>query len=160
MAMPARNNRTDTTVESELVYLANLDIKPVIHYTQPDLSKRDGNYEEFPVVIANMRETESLSLDREGFELWNETVSVHDFYDSDTVEREYYPQLSDFVKRATGAREALVFDHTIRIEGGSRQDSTVMRAPVRVVHDDYTENSAIKRVSDLFPGDEAEDWIA
>jgi hypothetical protein len=160
MAMPAQNIRSGTAVEAELVYLANLEVKPVIHYTQPGLPKRDGNYGKFRVAIANMREIEGLSLDREGFELWNEPVSVSDFYDPQTMEREYYPQLSAFVRRATGALDAVVFDHTIRIEGGGHEDSTVMRAPVRVVHNDYTEDSAPKRVRDLLPPDDAEHWLA
>jgi hypothetical protein len=63
------------------------------------------------------------------------------------------------VTRATGAAEALVFDHTIRIEGGGQYYSTVMRTPVRVVHHSYTEELAPKRVRDLLPEDEAQQWI-
>jgi hypothetical protein len=159
MAMPATERSQTTTVQADLVYLANLDVKPVIHYTQPGLPRRDGNYGHFPVAIESMREIEGLSLDREGFELWNEPIAVSDFYDAAVVEQEYYPQLSDFVKHATGATEALVFDHTIRIEGGGEEESTVMRAPVRFVHNDYTEDSAPKRVRDLLPQDEAQQWV-
>jgi hypothetical protein len=74
-----------STVEADLVYLANLDVKPVIHYTQPGLPRRDGNYGHFPVEIATMREIDGLCLDREGFELWNEPVFVGEFYDTAVV---------------------------------------------------------------------------
>jgi len=162
MAVAAQDtgNRSAEGVTAELVYLADRSIPPTIHYTEPGLPRRVGNYGRFAAHIADMRATEGLSLDREGFELHHFEPDVADFYDVEGVEKDYYPLVSDLVKAVTGATEAIVFDHTIRTEGGGTENSTVLRAPVRLVHNDYTEESAPKRVRELLPDDEAERWLA
>jgi len=146
-------------VTGEMVYLADLSIPPVTHYTEPGLPRREGNFQRFAVTIANMRELDDMSLDRQGFELWRSPSNVADFYDAEAVERDYYPEIADLVRRATGATDAVVFDHTIRTEGGGHEDSTVLRAPVRLVHNDYTEDSAPRRVRDLLGDHEADRWL-
>ena len=55
----------------------------------------------------------------------------------------------------TGASSALVFDHTVRRIGGD-DSSAVKRAPVYVVHNDYTKWSGPQRVRDLLPAHEAQ----
>ena len=150
----------ESTVTAELVYLADLSVKPVTHYTQPGLPRREGNFDRFPVRIRNMRGIEGLSLDVHGFELLEQPTAVTDILVADTVESTYYPETAELVKRATGATEAIVFDHTIRTEGGGREASTTMRAPVRLVHNDYTDASGPRRVRDLLSPADAERWLA
>ncbi|MBT5433086.1 MAG: CmcJ/NvfI family oxidoreductase [Alphaproteobacteria bacterium] len=161
MALAAQKTQPDPidSVTAELVYLANLDIPPVIHYENPGNPVRDGNYGRFPTEICNMRQLATPSLDREGFEIVHHDTGVTDFYDAEAVERDYYAEIADLVTRATGANKSVVFDHTIRIEGGGHEESTIMRAPVRLVHNDYTEESGPKRVRDLLSPQEAEHWL-
>jgi hypothetical protein len=52
-----------------------------------------------------------------------------------------------------------VFDHTLRRIGGD-DASSARRAPVHVVHNDYTDKSGPQRVRDLLPEGEAEAALA
>ena len=148
-------------IEAELLYLANLDIRPVTYYDQPGPPRRVGNYARFPVAVRNMRPIAGdLSLNRQGFRLIRQASAVRDFYDAEEVERVYYPEVAAVVKAATGASEAVVFDHTIRIEGNLEGQDTIHRAPVRLVHNDYTHDSGPKRVRELVGPEAAERWLA
>ena len=79
-------------------------------------------------------------------------------YTSDT----FYDQVVAFVKGAVGARRVIVFDHTIRTKLNAAQQTaehtTTQRAPVMLVHCDYTPLSAPLRVRQLL-GAEAEDLL-
>jgi len=59
-----------------------------------------------------------------------------------------------FVAEATGAEKVVVFDHTIRV--AERAVERGLRAPVQMVHNDYTDKSGPQRVRDLLPPEEAE----
>ncbi|MGS0758692.1 CmcJ/NvfI family oxidoreductase, partial [Roseateles sp. GG27B] len=67
----------------------------------------------------------------------------------------FYPQVVDFVKRHTGARRVVVFDHTIRkrLAADLQQQTTVQRPAVMLVHSDYTPVSGPQRVHDIVPED-------
>ena len=95
-----------------------------------------------------------LSLDRQAFMLAPHETQVRDFYDKDEVRRVYDPEVEALLKRETGASKVVVFDHTIR--AADRGVERGHRAPVRSVHNDYTEKSGPQRVRDLLPPDEAE----
>ena len=147
-------------IEAELVYLANLDVRPVIYYDQPGPPRRVGNYAGFAMPVRNMRPIAGdLSLNREGFRLIRQHSAVRDFYDAEEVAAVYYPEVADVVKAATGASRAVVFDHTIRIEGNMEAQDTIHRAPVRLVHNDYTHDSGPRRVRELVGPEEAERWL-
>ncbi len=144
-----------TTVQAPLHYLANLDIKPVSHNPPPGggAPHRDGNYRDFTVAVNNGRAADrDFSLDREGFELVRHNTAVRDFYDDDEVRAVYVPEVERLLKQATGASRVVVFDHTRRADG----DAKAERAPVRLVHNDYTERSGPRRVRDLLGDDEAD----
>ena len=103
------------------------------------------------VAIHNARPLlETLSLDLQGFELAHGTSAVRDFDDADELKRIYDREVADLVLAKTGASQALVFDHTVRRIGGD-DSSAVRRAPVHVVHNDYTDWSGPQRVRDLLP---------
>ena len=59
------------------------------------------------------------------------------------------------IRQATGAVKTVIFDHTIRIDEPGRE-ANGLREPVRYVHNDQTERSAIRRVRDHLPAEEAE----
>jgi len=153
--------RAKAAIEAELVYLADTVVPPVIYYDQPGPPRRVGNYGHFRMPIHDMRpQAESLSLDREGFRLIRHDSAVKDFYDPEEVEAVYYPEVAAAVRAATGATRAIVFDHTLRIEGNLDHQDTIHRAPVRLVHNDYTHESGPRRVRQLVGEAEAELWLA
>lgn len=160
-AIAASSLASGRDIEAGLVYLADLDVPPVIYYDQPGPPRRVGNYGTFSTFVRNMRPIAGdLSLDRQGFRLIRHNSAVSDFYDAEEVTRVYYPEVADVVKAATRASRAVVFDHTIRIEGNLDGQDTTHRAPVRLVHNDYTHDSGPKRVRELVGPEEAELWLS
>jgi len=104
-----------------------------------------------------------FSLDRQGFAL-RDFPSGFTEWDNDAAIRErFYPEVIAFVRDAVGASRAIVFDHTIRTKANAAQQTaehtTTQRAPVMIVHCDYTPNSGPLRVRQLLP-DEAESLLA
>lgn len=102
-------------------------------------------------------EVERLSLDREGFELHEFDASFTHFDDDEQIKSTFYLQVIDFVKRNTGAKRVVIFDHTIRkrLPADLKQQTTVQRPAVLLVHSDYTVASGPQRVRDILP-DEAD----
>ena len=144
-------------VEAPVQYLADLSIKPVT-YNPPNgtgVPRRIGNYCDFAVRIHDARPiVRELSLDRQAFILTHHDTAVRDFYDKDEVRTAYEPEVETLIKRETGASKVVVFDHTVRT--ADRAVERGLRAPVRSVHNDYTEKSGPQRVRDLLPPEEAE----
>jgi hypothetical protein len=103
----------------------------------------------------------SFSADREGFEIDDFENSFTNFDDDDAIKSTFYDQVIDFVKRHTGAKRVVVFDHTIRrrLPADLSQQTTVKRPAVLLVHSDYTPKSGVQRVRDILP-DEAEDLLS
>jgi len=163
--MPARTAtaRVDHTaearpyVEAALTYLADASVKPQTYNPPPGtgVPRRLGNYGQFRVRIYDARPVaDSLSLDREGFALTRHDTAVADFYDEKQVRDVYYPEMERLVADVTGAEKVIVFDHTIRT--AERAVERGLRAPVQMVHNDYTDKSGPQRVRDLLPAEEAE----
>ena len=144
-------------VEASLTYLADASVKPQTYNPPPGtgVPRRLGNYGSFRARIYDARPVaESLSLDREGFALRRHDTAVTDFYDERQLREVYYPEMERLVAEATGAEKVLVFDHTIRV--AERAVERGLRAPVQMVHNDYTDKSGPQRVRDLLPAQEAE----
>ena len=100
---------------------------------------------------------DQLDLDREGYVLREFPAGFAEFSDEAAVKGRFYDQVVEFVKRNTGARRVVVFDHTIRkrMPADLKEQTTVNRPAVLLVHSDYTETSGPQRVRDVLP-DEAE----
>jgi len=102
-------------------------------------------------------------LDREGFALKEFHHDFERFDDDEAVRSQFYPPVTEFVRSAVGARRVIVFDHTIRSKVNEQQQTaehtTTQRAPVMVVHCDYTPVSGPLRVRQLLP-DEADALLA
>jgi hypothetical protein len=143
-------------VEASLRFLADAAVKPVSYNPPPGtgVPRREGNYGDFRVRIRDARPIAgTLSLDRQGFVLTRHDTAIGDFYDAAELSAVYYPEIERLVKEATGATKVVVFDHTIRV--AERAVERGLRAPVQMVHNDYTERSGPQRVRDLLPEDEA-----
>lgn len=152
---------SNLTVEANLVYLTAKEPAPRSYYREGnDLAERIGQYENVRVAIRDARAaTSDPSLDIEGFVLRQVRTDVTDFLDDDQIRNIYHAEVERLVKAETGATKVVVFDHTIRIEREG-DEQLGQRAPVRLVHNDYTEKSGPQRVRDLLPPDEAKLWLS
>lgn len=122
--------------------------------------KRKGKYAECRMPIYNGRAiADRLSLDREGFILVRHDTQVKNFYDEAEVRSVYYKETEELVKKSSGAKRVVVFDHTLRAADHAIREANQVSSPVRNVHNDYTEWSGPQRVRDLLP-DEAENLLS
>ncbi|HEY9699452.1 MAG TPA: CmcJ/NvfI family oxidoreductase [Trichocoleus sp.] len=130
-------------VEASLNYVVPTAEKPV-NYTfepPPGIPVQGGTYEARVLPIHNARSiAPSLSLDREGFAFVSHCTAVQNFDDRDEVERVYYPEATEIVRKATGATNVMVFDHMIRKDG-----QVGVKQPVKSVHNDFTTKSVYVR---------------
>jgi len=125
---------------------------PVINYSGFDESQSysdDYIFLDTEVIDARPLKTEwNFSLDREAFKLVEFTPSEIDYLSPEEVKKHYYPSVEELVKAETGASAVFAFDHTVRrgVEGSNRH-------PAYHVHNDYTFETGVTRVSS-FLGDE------
>lgn len=148
------------SVRATVQYTVDNGIAPDYYFYEPDPSVKlnppgtDAREVEihnaWPIV-------DRLSADREGFELHPFGARFDQFDDDASIVQQFHPQVVDFVKRHTGARRVVVFDHTIRkrLPADLKQQTEVQRPAVLLVHSDYTPRSGPQRVRDIVP-DEAE----
>ena len=120
--------------------------------------KRRGNYESHTVTIHNARLLAELSLEREGFVLVRHDTRMKDFYDQEEVRTVYYKETEELVKKTSGAKRVVVFDHTLRSGDEATREAKQVGGPVRGAHNDYTDWSGPQRVRDILP-DEAEELL-
>ncbi len=120
--------------------------------------KRRGNYESHTVTIHNARLLAELSLEREGFVLVRHDTQMKDFYDEEEVRTVYYKETEELVKKTSGAKRVVVFDHTVRSGDEATREAKQVGGPVRGAHNDYTDWSGPQRVRDILP-DEAEELL-
>jgi hypothetical protein len=154
-AVPSPSRAAGNFVETTMNYLADTSVKPVTYNPPPGTGeqRRVGNYGTFPVRVQDARPiADRLDLDREAFALVRRDTAVKNFYDENEVREVYYKEVEDLLKAQTGAAKVVIFDHTIRV--AERAVARGLRAPVQLVHNDYTEKSGPQRVRDLL-GDEA-----
>ena len=130
-----------------------------------DIHEPGDDAYEMPVHNA-WGQAEAFSEDEHGF-------SIHDFKpeypsdkweDDELVREKFYPEVVEFLKKTVGATRVLVFDHTIRTARNAQkkltqETKTSQRAPVSLVHCDYTAESGPVRVRQLLE-DEAEDLLS
>ncbi|MGF6543249.1 CmcJ/NvfI family oxidoreductase [Paraburkholderia youngii] len=149
-------------VEAALNYLVANGEKPATYaYEPPDGAPlRSGVYRTQRMNVSNARIAPppgGLSLDRNGFELHHHASALNDFSDPTAIERVYYPESETLLKRATGAKRTVIFDHTLRDGRTERADG--VREPVKFIHNDQTFVSGPRRVRDHLPPHEAEDLL-
>ena len=149
-------NYTKDVQELTELYFYETDAAKNIHEPgddRHDMSVYDGWYR-----------ADSFSLDKEGFALHDFTTSFDQWDDDAVVEKSFYPEIVEFLKDTQGAKRILVFDHTIRSKANAnkkltQETGTSQRAPVSLVHCDYTAESGPLRVQQLM-GDEAKDLLS
>ncbi len=108
------------------------------------------------VAISDMREiADTLSIDREGFELLHHTTAVVDLYDDDAIKEVYYPEIEALLRQRFGASQVAIFDVTRRSDDGvGAQNPDGPRGPASRLHVDYTVKSGPRRAKDILGEDE------
>ncbi|KIC42396.1 hypothetical protein RA27_03225 [Ruegeria sp. ANG-R] len=105
------------------------------------------------VQLTDVRTNGSVSFDNDsvGFLTVPSTVStfdqVHAWQDT------YDQELTTLLRREVGATEAIIFDHTVRID-----DPNATRKPARNVHSDYSPEGAHQRLIDILGAAKAAEW--
>jgi len=106
------------------------------------------------VKVRDVRNGVALDFARDGVMFVDSVSAIRDFDASNGWQETYNRELSDLLVRKIGAKESIVFDHTVRID-----DPVSTRRPARNVHTDYSPSGAQQRLRDLL-GERADDWEA
>src|SRR5882672_9045776 len=101
---------------AEIVYTVDTGEKLVNETFGPNNIRRrtSGADERHRVEIANGRETAGLDLEKNGFVLVPHPTAVRDFFDAAELQSVYYREVEELVKKVSGAKRVVVFDHTLR----------------------------------------------
>ncbi|HEY6822706.1 MAG TPA: CmcJ/NvfI family oxidoreductase [Burkholderiales bacterium] len=143
-------------IHAEIRYTAETGEKLVNETFGPNNIRRRTSGSEDPHVVAieDGRSAGKLSLEENGFVLVEHRTAVKDFHAED-LKAVYYPEVEALIKKLSGARRVVVFDHTLRSGDEGEREARLLREPVLSAHNDYTEWSGPQRVRDLLP-EEAE----
>jgi hypothetical protein len=159
MATAGEQLMPQKSVQATLNYVIDTGEKLVTIPSLPggEGSQNIGRYETRTVTVEDGRPlVAALSLDREGFALVRHDTKVTDFYDPQQIETVYNAEIEALIERETGAKEVVVFDHTLRAGDEGIRKEKLVREPVQRAHNDYTVRSGPKRVQDWFGEQEAE----
>ncbi|KAF9528004.1 hypothetical protein CPB83DRAFT_855172 [Crepidotus variabilis] len=109
------------------------------------------------VTVENVRGKEdTVSLNSTGFQYFKAPAKYKTFTNDEEIQKEYYPESAELIKKLTGASKVVLFDHTVRRRRpGEADDGPSRRQPVGFVHVDQTTQAAIARVHRHLPADEA-----
>jgi hypothetical protein len=154
------------TVRSTFNYTSDNGVMPEVYFYEPPPGTKirdpGDDPHEMPVADGWSR-ANKFSLDHEGFALREFHSSFDRWDDDEAIRSEFYGEVIDFLKHEVNAERIIVFDHTIRAKKNEKQqtaeNTTTQRAPVLLVHCDYTPNSGPLRVRQLLP-DEAEELLS
>lgn len=162
--MTEQTQNAPNAVRAKVKYITDTGEKRLIYIPSEagqDNSKWAGRYEDKTVEIANAREVpEAFELDTAGFAITKQSSTVTDFYDDTQLGDIYEAELAALLSAQTGAARVHVFDHTRRADSATLRSDKVVREPAGVIHNDYTQASAEKRVRDLFPAEEADELLS
>ncbi|MEQ8650918.1 MAG: CmcJ/NvfI family oxidoreductase [Kiloniellales bacterium] len=132
--------------------------------TRRDLDGSDAEWKGVDLEARSMAVTDARTLpEGEGPSLATNGFAYHaqalatpdlDFLAHETVIRDYYPQCTELVRAASGARLVAAFDHNVRSASGKKSKQRIeggqqVQGPAHVVHGDYTLTSAPQRLRDL-----------
>ncbi len=158
-SLTAAAPQSNAEIRGVLSFARPQDTKPVIQHLAQSGAEPELLFEldEHTVPIGDMRAiADSLSIDREGFELLRHTSAVEDLYDDDAVDNRYVPEIEALLRQRFDADRVVIFDATRRSddgEGAANRDGR--RGPARRVHVDYTVKSGPQRVADILGEAEA-----
>jgi len=106
------------TVTSVLNYseLPKDGSKPFVYVdVDPNTGERPSNFTQLPreVEIENIRGKEQqYNIDNAGFQYIKSKANHTKFTNDAEIKQEYYPESISLLKKATGARRVIIFDHS------------------------------------------------
>ena len=157
--LTANSARSVTDIRAPLNFTSRQDTKPAIHSSAltGGAPKYLYDTEAHGVTISDMRGiADTLSVDREGFELLDHTTAVADLYDDNAVTQQYFPEIEALLRRKFGASRVAIFDATRRSDSAAgAQNPDGLRGPASQLHVDYTTKSGPQRMKDVLGEDEA-----
>jgi len=122
----------------------------------PDgLPRTNITTEAINTVVHDVRGKEdTVSLETSGFEFVRHVSEEKEFVDEEAIRTGYYKEVEELLKKQTGAKRILIFDHTIRRPLKEGQPNTAQqRGPVTLVHVDQTYAAGLARVRQHAPED-------
>ena len=148
-------------VEANLLYLASRETSATYMASEAggDIPEHKGEYTQQNVEIQSARPiNDKLSLDREGFRLLDQSTEVVDFYDDDQIAKIYESEVKHSIQEALAAQgestsHIEIFDHTRRTSSDAMRKTLKIREPASIIHNDYTDKSALRVREDLFEKD-------
>jgi len=147
-----------STVQTDLnFYKALTDEKPYIYTFDHDPPTNFGQDTRSALIHDIRGHEDEFTLDKNGFQIYHHESALKDFTDDETIKTEYYREVEDLLKAATGAHKVVIFDHTVRRHVPGQPDTRTarLRGPVRSVHVDQSPWAGFERVK-LHTGDEAD----
>lgn len=106
------------------------------------------------IAVQDVRTAElNLNFMSDSVAYFERPSQVKTFDDQRKWQATYDRELVDLLTEKIGAREVIVFDHTVRID-----DPHSGRKPARNVHSDYSPEGAQKRLRDLLGEENAKEW--
>ncbi|KAK2593084.1 hypothetical protein QQS21_009214 [Conoideocrella luteorostrata] len=166
--LPNNPARQESQVRSSLNYTRHVEpqLTELYFYESPDAKgiHEPGDDPQEVAINNGWPQAKDFSVDKQGFSLGQFETRFDKWEDENEVRDRFYPEVVDFLKRELGAARVLVFDHTIRSKANetkklTQETNTSQRAPVMLVHCDYTSHSGPLRVKQLLP-DEADDLLS
>jgi len=157
--MSVAEAETQGAIRAKLNYIIDTGKPPVAIIDWPEMEHEANppQYETKEVAIRDGRPIkDTFALDLHGFVFADHPTRVTDFTDEAQRKEIYDPEIQALIKKYSGASDVLVFDHTIRVGDETTRNNLKARAPVRGVHNDYTETSAPRRLRDILGDAEAE----
>lgn len=155
LAVPARRPGAILDTHAPLHHVRSGGVRPVCYAYPPPEGEPWENvaFDARHVEIGDARCTDAHDgLEQRGFALHDAPTAVRDFDDADAVQARYYPEMEALARQATGARQAIVFDHLVRrrrpaeaLDFGRRARGGTPTANGRI-HNDYTEDSGRLRL--------------
>ena len=140
-------------IEAPFFYLKDTSKTPINRQTNTAKDTNDFQATRDPTVmkIKNGRLLATdPSLDREGFAFFKQVSKVVNFFDDSELDTIYSLEIEDLIRRSSGGREVVVFDHTRRSTAPEQREKYNARDPVPAPHSDYSDTSAEQRMHDVF----------
>lgn len=154
---------TNPGVLANIRYLVPSGVKPIYYASRGGADAAlaiEAEFKDHEVMIHDARRLQPpAGLDRQGFTLLPHATLVEDFYALETVQASYEAEITELVLAATGGTDLLVFDHTLRSDSRDIREERSSREPASVIHNDYTDASAVKRLRDLLPAREVQERL-
>jgi hypothetical protein len=166
------DHATNSTVEGAINYQSD-KVPTSLTSTGQVYFQRDETGTDAPPVGMDMQERivsiengrlseEPYSLEVHGFQLVEHKYDHIDYFEEEEIVHRYYKEVEEFVKKTSGAKKVVAYDHNIRStrthnwinpEGDATNQAikggNLVQGPALVVHNDFSHDSSARRLHQL-----------